>query len=118
MGDISHSYGLDIDLSAGGDLLYVPDETQQHVVKRLLTSGGADIWYLSYGAGLGQFVGQPADVAAITNVIRSQIFQEPGVAQMPEPFVTISQQNTSIEVTISYTEVTSGQTQAVSFSLG
>lgn len=50
MGDISHSYGQDIDLSAGGDFLYVEDETQQHVIKRLLTAAGADLWSQTYGA--------------------------------------------------------------------
>jgi len=118
MGDISHSFGQDIDLSAGGDFLYVADEAQQHVIKRLLTSAGADLWAQSYGAGLGQFVGQPLNEIAITNAILSQVYQEASVAQWPAPVITAVQQNTTIIVTINYTDAASGQSQALSFSLG
>jgi hypothetical protein len=118
MGDISHSYGQDIDLSAGGDFLYVDDETQQHVIKRLLTAAGADLWMQTYGAGLGQFVGQPLNLTSITNSILSQIYQESSVAQLPAPSISVAQQNTILIVNISYVDVTTGQTQALSFSLG
>lgn len=118
MGDISHSYGQDIDLSASGDFLYVIDETQQHVVKRLLTTAGADLWAQTYGAGLGQFVGQPLNVTSITNAILSQIYQESSVAQLPAPVISATQQNSTVVITIGYTDVTTGQTQALSFSLG
>ncbi len=118
MGDISHSFGQDIDLSASGDFLYVADETQQHVLKRLLTASGADLWAQTYGAGLGQFVGQPLDLAAITNAVRSQMFQESSVAQLPEPVITASQNGGTVLVGISYTDAVSGQTQTLSFTLG
>ncbi len=118
MGDISHNYGADIDLSAGGDLLYVDDETQQHVVKRLLTAAGADIWNLIYGAGLGQFVGQPVNLSAITNAILSQIFQEASVAQLPNPMVTAVQNGTLITVTVTYMDATTGQSQILILPLG
>ena len=118
MGDISHSFGQDIDLSAGGDYLYVSDETQQHVIKRLLTAAGADLWAQTYGAGLGQFVGQPLNLTAITNAILSQIYQESSVAQLPAPTITATQQNTAVVVTVSYADAVTGQTQTLSFSLG
>jgi phage baseplate assembly protein W len=118
MGDISHVYGADIDLSASGDFLYVPDETQQHVIKRLLTALGADIWNLTYGAGLGQFVGQPVNLAAIANAVLSQIFQEESVAQLPNPTVTAVQNGTVIVVTITYADATTGQTQILTLPLG
>jgi phage baseplate assembly protein W len=118
MGDISHFYGADIDLSAGGDFLYIADETQQHVIKRLLTAAGADIWNLTYGAGLGRFVGQPINLSAITNAILSQIFQEASVAQLPNPTVTATQSGTVITVTIAYTDATTGQGQILTLPLG
>jgi hypothetical protein len=118
MGDISHSFGQDIDLSASGDFLYVEDETQQHVIKRLLTAANADLWDQTYGAGLGQFVGQPLNLTAITNVIRSQIYKETSVAQLPEPIITASQQGTAITVNISYADATTGQTQTLTIPLG
>jgi phage baseplate assembly protein W len=118
MGDISHSFGQDIDLSAGGDFLYVADETQQHVIKRLLTAAGSDLWAQSYGAGLGQFVGRPLNLTSITNAVLSQIYQETSVAQLPAPVVTATQQNTSVVVEITYTDGNTGQTQALTFPLG
>ena len=111
MGDISHNYGSDIDLSASGDFLYVEGdaETQQHVIKRLLTTPGADIWNPTYGAGLGQFVGQPTVVAAIRNAVQSQIFREQTVAQLPLPTVSVVKQlNGSAVVTIKYTDAVTG----------
>jgi phage baseplate assembly protein W len=118
MGDISHSFGQDIDFSASGDFLYVADETQQHVIKRLLTAAGSDLWAQTYGAGLGQFVGQPLNLVWITNAVLSQIYQESSVAQLPAPVINATQQNTTLLVDISYTDANTGQTQALSFSLG
>lgn len=118
MGDISHSFGQDIDLSSGGDFLYVADETQQHVIKRLLTSASADLWAQTYGAGLGQFVGRPVNLTSISNAVLSQIYQEASVAQLPAPVITATQENTIVVVGINYTDSTTGQTQALSFSLG
>jgi phage baseplate assembly protein W len=118
LGDISHVFGNDIDLSASGDFLYVTDETQQHVIKRLLTALGADIWDTSYGAGLGLVVGQPVDVNAIKNIIFSQIFNEASVAKFPTPDISVNQENSTVSVTISYSDSSTQQTRVVSFTLG
>ena len=118
MGDVSHVYGADIDLSASGDFLYIANETQQHVIKRLLTSGLADIWNLTYGAGLGQFIGQPVNLPAITNAILSQIFKEASVAQLPNPTVSATKNGTIITVAVTYADATTGQTQVLTFPLG
>jgi len=121
MGDISHNIGQDLDLSASGDFLYVDGttETTQHVLKRLLTPAGAYIWHLLYGAGLGQFVGQPQNDAAIENVVRSQIFQEQDVAQLPEPVVTTTgNTDGTVTVDITYTSAATGAAQTLSFTLG
>jgi hypothetical protein len=121
MGDISHSFGSDIDLSAGGDFLYVDGDTltQQRIIKRLLTAVSADIWNLTYGAGLGQMVGETANVNAINNIVRSQIFQEQAVAQLPEPTVTVQAQATGVFVcTIAYTDAASGQQKILTLSIG
>lgn len=119
MGDISHNYGQDIDLSAGGDFLYLADETTQHVIKRLLTPPGGDIWNILYGAGLGQFVGQPEAVTAITNCVRSQIFQEASVSQIPEPIITVDgEPDSSVTVNIDYTDAVTGELMTLSFPLG
>jgi phage baseplate assembly protein W len=119
MGDVSHNFGSDIDLSASGDMLYLDDPTQQMVIKRLLTPLGGDISNLQYGGGLGQFVGQSDAGTAIENVVRSQIYQEQSVAQIPEATVTTKAQADGITVcNIQYTDATSGQTQTLSFPMG
>lgn len=121
MGDASHVYGADLDLSAGGDLLYVSGdtETQQKVIKRLLTPLGADIWNLTYGAGLGQFVGQPLDLTALQNAVRAQIFQEASVAQLPEPTVSAtSNPDGTVLMNIAYVDAATGRSQTFSFSVG
>jgi phage baseplate assembly protein W len=120
MGDISHNFGSDLDLNAAGDFLYVDGyaETTQHVVKRLLTAPGAYIWNLLYGAGLGQFVGQPMNAKAIENVVNSQIFQEQDVAQLPLPVVTtVANADGTVTVTIVYADAATGQQNTVSFPL-
>lgn len=118
MGDVSHFFGQDIDLSASGDFLYLADETQQHVIKRLLTAAGADLWAQTYGAGLGQFVGQPLNLTWITNAVLSQIYQESSVAQLPAPVISASQQGSTLLVAINYVDANTGQAQALSFSVG
>ena len=121
MGDASHNFGSDLDLSASGDFLYVEGdaETTQHVIKRLLTPAGAYIWHLLYGAGLGQFVGQPENALAIENVVRSQIFQEQDVAQLPEPVVTTTgNPDGTVTVDIAYADATTGASKMLSFTLG
>ena len=73
MPDLFHQYGGDLLLGPSGDLASV-DATllgQQRVLRRLLTNPGDYLWNPAYGAGLGQFVGQPASVARIRSAIRS-----------------------------------------------
>lgn len=120
MGEFSHNFGSDIDLSATGDLLYVEGDAlaEQMIIKRLLTAVGADIWNLNYGAGLGQFVGKPVNQKAITNAIRAQIFQEASVAQLPEPVVNFNEQGTTVSVTIKYTDAQTADPKSLSFPLG
>jgi phage baseplate assembly protein W len=121
MPDLSHQFGTDLMIGATGDLLAVnaPLLTRQRVLRRLLTNPGDYIWQPSYGAGLAQFVGQPANAARIRAVVRSQIFQEAAVAQNPQPVIDV-QGNTdsSVYVYIRYADATSGETQVLSFSVG
>ena len=121
MPDLSHQFGTDLMIGATGDLLAVnaPLLTRQRVLRRLLTNPGDYIWQPSYGAGLAQFVGQPANAARIRAVVRSQIFQEAAVAQNPQPVIDV-QGNTdsSVYVYIRYADAASGQTQVLSFSVG
>ena len=84
-----------------------------------MTNPGDYIWQLGYGAGLAQFVGQPANALQIQAVIRSQIFKEAAVARTPEPDVAVQFDPSSgagiIYVQIRYVDAPSGQTQVLSF---
>jgi hypothetical protein len=118
--DVSHEFGGDLVLGTTGDLQLVepPVLTQQRVLRRLLTNAGDYIWHLDYGAGLPQFVGQPANILQIGAIIRSQIFSEAAVAAAPEPIIDVSSSAGGlVSVQLRYTDATTTQTQLLSFSL-
>ena len=121
MPDLFHQYGGDLLIGPGGDLASA-DATvlgQQRVLRRLLTNPGDYLWNPGYGAGLGQFVGQPANAARIRSVIRSQIFQESAVARQPEPVIEVqSDGGGTVTVLVSYADSNTGATQVLSFSVG
>ena len=121
MPDLAQLYGNDLSVAAGGDLATV-DATalgQQRVLRRLLTNPGDYLWNAAYGAGLGQFVGQPAAAARIRSVIRSQIFQEAAVARSPEPSIDVgTTQDGAVTVAIRYASAATGATQTLSFTVG
>ncbi len=119
--DINHQFGSDLSVGATGDLQIVTDATltQQRVLRRLLTNPGDYIWHRTYGAGLPQFVGQPARADQIRAVIRSQIFKERSVARAPEPQIDVStDRQGGVYVDIRYADADTGHTQILSFAVG
>jgi hypothetical protein len=119
MTDLAHQFGSDLGIGPTGDLAVVSGTVlgQQRVLRRLLTNAGDYIWQLPYGAGLAQFVGQPASVSRIRAVIRGQIFKEAAVARTPEPNVDVTVgDDGTVYVQISYADAQTGQTQVLSFS--
>ncbi len=121
MSDLWHQFGEDLQLSVTGDLALATDAAlgQQRVLRRLLTNLNDYIWQPRYGAGLGQFVGQPSNTAGIRGVIRGQLFREAAVARMPEPTIDVRADNDGIVyVAIRYTDAPSEQTQVLNFLLG
>lgn len=121
MPDLSHLYGSDIIVGPGGDLAtaYATQLGQQRVLRRLLTNPGDYLWNAGYGAGLAQFVGQPANVARIRSVIRSQIFKESTVARSPEPAIDVTADAVgTVTVQIRYADSGTGTPQLLSFIVG
>lgn len=121
MADIWHQFGADLAVGPTGDLASVDGTTlgQQRVLRRLLTNPGDYIWQPDYGAGLAQFVGQPASATQIRAVIRSQIFREATVARMPEPVISVEvDPGGTVFVEIRYADAATGQTQSLAFSIG
>ena len=120
MQDAALVWGSDLGAGNTGDIALVSGTTlgQQRVLRRLLTNPGDYIWHTQYGAGLAQFVGSPANEAAIRAQIRSQIFMEAAVARLPEPVIDVSSATDgSVYVQIRYVDSASGATQVLSFSV-
>jgi phage baseplate assembly protein W len=118
--DLFQQWGNDLAVDSRGDLQLSDGaiRSQQRVLRRLLTNPGDYIWQPSYGAGLAQFVGSPANPLQIEAIIRAQLQKEPAVAQTPAPTVTISYDTLgTISVMISYVDAASGQTELLSFGI-
>jgi len=121
--DIYHQFGSDLLLGPTGDLAVVSGSPlgQQRVLRRLLTNLGDYIWQLTYGAGLAQFVGQPANALRIAAVIRSQIFKEAAVATTPAPVIDVQPApdgSGSIAVQVRYADAVTGTSQILSSTVG
>ena len=120
MNDLFQQWGNDLAVDAHGDFALASGalRSQQRVLRRLLTNPGDYIWQPAYGAGLAQFVGQPANPLQIEAIIRTQLLNEPAVAQTPAPSVTVSYDNLgTISVMLSYVDATNGETQLLSFGI-
>ena len=120
MADLALQFGGDLSVGPSGDIALVDgaELTQQRVLRRLLTNGGDYIWQISYGAGLGQFVGQPGAPSAISGVARMQMLQEAAVARTPAPVITTAlDAGGTATLTLRYADAATGQTNLLSFSL-
>lgn len=123
MADLSHNIGSDLALGSTGDLATVSGdaETQQRVLRRLITNPRAYIWQLPYGGGLAAFIGQPVNDADIAAVVRAQMALEATVAAMPEPTVTVTPSadgDGTNTANVSYVDATTGATQTLACPLG
>ncbi len=123
MPDILHQWGADLTTGPTGDLATASGTTlgQQRILRRLLTNPGEYIWQQDYGAGLGQFIGQPGNAMRIRAAIRSQMFKEISVARRPEPVIDVDlntmTSSGAVFVHIRYVDAPSGQTQYLSFPM-
>lgn len=124
MADISHQWGSDLMVGPTGDLATSDGAQlgQQRLLRRLLTNAGEYIWHPDYGAGLGQFIGQPGDTFRIRAVVRAQMLKEAAVARSPEPVIDVQLSPAgaagTVYVHIRYVDAPSGQTQILSFNVG
>ena len=121
MADLAHSYGGDLALSATGDVLLSSDAgmTRDRVLRRLLTSPGAYLWHLDYGAGFAAMIGRPVDRAVIEAVAQQQMLLEDAVATSPPPSVAVAAgQGGSVFASISYTDAPSGSPQVLTLPKG
>ena len=121
MADASLVFGGDLGIGAGGDLALArgPELTEQRVLRRLLTNPGDYIWQLSYGAGLGQFVGAAGAVGLVAAVARAQMRGESRVALTPLPQISfIDDKSSGIAMTIMYQDAITRQSTALTLPGG
>jgi hypothetical protein len=121
MSDLSLTMGGDLPISASGDIgVSIGAQLgQDRVLRRLLTSPGAYIWHLDYGAGLAQFIGQPTNGPAIQGVVVTQMGLETAVQQTPAPTVSVALgQGGTVTLSVTYVDADTGTTQVVSLPPG
>lgn len=117
MPDVFHQYNNDLVASANGDLLTVDSllESEQRVLRRLLTNPSDYIWQPTYGAGLPAKIGDPFDVGTIESIVQSQMFLEESVVRTPPPDVEVASFPNGMYVNITYTEADSDQEVVLNF---
>lgn len=122
--DMDLEWREDIRLSPAGDIELVTTErlTRQRIIRRLATPRQDYLWALNYGAGLGEFVGQPTDVRAIEAIVQMQLKNESAVALSPPPIVQVGTSAVAarggLTLGIQYTDAESETAQSVSLSVG
>lgn len=124
LADLDHYIGADLASSGSGDLQAATGTLrgQERVLRRLLTNPGDYIFHPEYGAGLAQFVGQPADFTKIAALIKGQMLLEDAVARTPAPVIKVqpiaSADGGGFSVAIRYADAPSGQPVTLSFNVG
>lgn len=119
MADIFLEWNTDIAIDANGDLLLSDgrDQSNQRVIRRLLTNPGDYVWNLSYGGGLALAVGAPINAARIEATARQQLAMEASISASPPPLVNVNlidQARGAFSVDISYTAGSTGGPAKVS----
>ncbi|MEW1780576.1 hypothetical protein AB0305_00105 [Arthrobacter sp. NPDC080086] len=119
LNDVNHWVGGDITVSPTGDLGLASADlrTQQRIVRRLVSNPGDYIFHTDYGAGLPQKIGETLDVPALRGLIRSQILQEAGVAQSPEPQVDVAAITGGVSVRILYSSAITREPVSLQFNV-
>lgn len=117
--DLYHYFGGDVASSVTGDLQLVDgtEAGQQRILRRLLTAVDGYIWHLNYGGGLGEKIGNNADIPAIQALIQGQMNLEGCAAQDPAPVVTVTPIQGGLAVHISYVDAVTSDSQILSFDV-
>lgn len=120
MADIFQWWRQDFAILPTGDLLVAEDtiEGEQRVVRRFLTSPGRYIWHLEYGAGLPQYVGQPALADAVASLMFGQMTLEDVVSQSPSPTIRVTANATGYMVAdVKYVDAHTGKPVSMGFKI-
>lgn len=123
MTDIFLEWNSDLVAGSSGDLLLSSGvlQTNQRVIRRLLTNPGDYLWDLSFGGGLALLVGEPVEPARIESIIRTQLDMEASVAKAPIPSVSVAPLNVAggtFAAEIVYSDAESGQSTRLTVPQG
>lgn len=123
MTDIYHYWGSDLQLDATGDLLAVDGvtETNQRILRGLMTAAPEYVFHPEYGAGIGKHVGDAlnfGDYSRIEADIRGIVLRDVNVASNPTPSFQFQTSPTGyLSVSIIYTYKPTGQLQTLAFNV-
>lgn len=117
--DLNHYVGDDLSRSPTGGISSVSGLTRgkQRVLRRLITNPEDYIFHPEYGAGLGRYVGALTNVPEVIALIRGQIALEACVSQTPKPVISVQSNDSTLSVSISYTDDPSGEPVTLSFEV-
>jgi hypothetical protein len=119
--DINHNFGADVLLSPTGDLGVVDTlpQSQQRILRRLLTPVDGYIWHPGYAIGVPNYVGATSsELDGLKALIISGLAQEPSVAQIPTPEITLKSDFDKLYCTIRYVDVETNSPQTLAFDTG
>lgn len=129
MSDAAHWFGEDLQPSSTGDLMTARDvdQSNQRIVRRLMTIEEQYCWHPDYGASLPIRVGLPAGALAdedadnaldaVSGITRNQMYLEPAVAQVPEPEISVSPILNGAFMSIKYIDALSGDSETLDFEV-
>lgn len=120
--EISQIFGQDLTVNEKGGLTLVDslDETNQRVMRRLLSAVRGYIWHLDYGAGLPQFVGDVrsnSKLGKIKSLVVSNVLKEETVAKTPTPTVKFDIIADGIACTINYKSSINDKSYVLTFTV-
>ena len=119
--DINHYSGADVVLSPTGDLSVVDSitQSQQRILRRLITPADGYIWHDGYGVGVPSYVGATsAELDGLKALIIAGLAQEPSVSQTPTPDITLKSEFDRLYCTIRYADVETNLPQTLTFDTG
>jgi len=121
MGDLNHFWSSDIEVSGSGDASFVDGstESQQLIIRDICTNPGDYIWHPEYGCGAGAYVGETANkLKELKAKILFRLAAYPEILRSPVPEVTISPDDTKINIKIKYQEAESQKWAILNFDVG
>lgn len=120
--DVFHIIGNDLVLDADNDLALVSgvDETNQRLLRRLLTLQKSYMWHINFGASVPKYIGEPLSLEVVNQLksdIKAAIFEDDSVAKSPAPEIKFETLLTGFSCSITYHNLDADKLQTLSFEV-